>query len=485
MEQPRQYEDVIDLGKYIATLFRQWRLILVSTLVCTIATFAYTGPSPITYQASALVATTRSSSEVSFGSSIDTTTETDLNAYRLVDRKARLNSFVELIKNPVVAESVVEEIGDKLNGSQKDPRVLINLVSGEIVPNTDSIIILVTHGDPNVAAAIANAWAKAYVNQVNDIYSEGGTYESYLSIQSQVEEAKVAYDIAQEAVVEFKKLNRIAELNRQIAERETLIETYINDLTTQIDQFLEEARRVDGLIIDAQSMLDQVNAGGASAVDSNILALMLLKNQAFVASENPTNLTIQTAPFTMTHQSMVKDISSLISAMQDRRDKLDQKILSLSNQLFLIEAAADEGLILPSEKENEIQEYANLLEEEVRILNSQLAEEEDHQQELDRARELAWSTYQNLSSKAAELGVEAESIGTELALSSPATVPLSSKSSDNRMILFAGAAGFIIGVLLAYSIEFWWNYNGIEPQPITVTYIIRETKKALTNRKGN
>ena len=64
-------------------------------------------------------------------------------------------------------------------------------------------------------------------------------------------------------------------------------------------------------------------------------------------------------------------------------------------------------------------------------------------------------------------------------------MPLSPESSNNRMILFAGAAGFIVGALLAYSIEFWWNYNGIEPQPITVTYLIRETKKSLTNRKGN
>ena len=497
MEQPRQYEDVIDLGKYIEILIRQWRLILFFTIIFTLAVYFSTYFQPTTYQAQALVATTRSSSDVSFGTNIETTSESDLNAYRIVDRKARFNTFVELVNNPLVAEAVIEDLGDQLDGNQRDPRVLLKNVTGELLPDTDTIAIQVIHTDPVLAAAIVNAWAEAYVDYINTLYSEGGLDQSYQAMQDQISSAKTAYDAAQEVNVAFKKQDRIAELSRQITERETLIENlstarnevynlYINDLTSQIDQFLAEARRVDRLILDAQGMLDQVNSGGSSAVDSNILALMMLKNQAFAANMSSTNLTIQTTSITMTTQSMIKDISGLVSALQDRRDDLDQQILTLSNQLFIIESSAEEGVLQLGIKDNQIEQTITELEEEVRKLRAQLAEQEIQKQELNRAVDLTWNTYQNIATKAAELGIELENTGTEVALAIPASVPLNPNSGGSRrMILFGGAAGFVSGVLLAFAIEFWWGYKGIESQPITVPYLIRETKKTLTSRKGN
>ena len=53
------------------------------------------------------------------------------------------------------------------------------------------------------------------------------------------------------------------------------------------------------------------------------------------------------------------------------------------------------------------------------------------------------------------------------------------------MIMFAGIAGFIAGVFLAYLIEFWWSYKGIEPQPITIPYLVIDiTKNSLMPSKG-
>ena len=480
MEQPRQYEDVIDLGKYIEILIRQWRLILFFTIIFTLAAYFSTFSQLTTYQAQALVATTRSSSDVSFGTNIETISEADLNAYRYVNQKARLNTFVELVNNPLVAEAVIEELGDQLNGNQRDPRVLLKKITGELLPETDAIAIQVSYTDPVLAAAIVNAWAEAYVEHINTLYSEGRLDESYQAMQDQISIAKTAYDAAQEVNVAFISENRIAELTRQITERQTLIENlstarndvyflYINDLTSQIDQSLAEARRVDRLILDAQGMLDQVNSGGSSAVDSNILALMMLKNQAFAANESFTNLTIQTSLVTMTTQSMVRDISGLISALQDRRDYLGQQILTLSNQLFIIESSTEEGVLQSGIKNDQLEQTITELEEEIRNLESQFTEQKILEQELNRAVELTWNTYKNIATKVAELGIELDNTGTEVALAIPASAPLDPNSGGSRrMILFSGAAGFISGVLLAFAIEFWWGYKGIESQPITV-----------------
>jgi uncharacterized protein involved in exopolysaccharide biosynthesis len=490
MEQPSQYEDVFNLGKYIETLLRQWRLILCLTLIFTLAAYFITLTQSTTYQAQALVATTRSSSDVSFGTNIETISESDINGYRYVDRKARLNTFVELINNPLVAEAVIEDLGDQLNGNQQDPRILMKKVTGSLIPSTDTIAIQVSHNNPILAAAIANAWAQSYVKYINTLYSEVRLDESFQAMQDQVSNAKIAYDVAEEMHVAFKKENRIAELSRQITERQTLIENLstarIQDLTSQLNESLEEARRVDRLILDAQGMLDQVNSGGSSAVDSNILALMLLKNQAFAANESSTNLTIQTTPGTMTTQSMVKDINGLISALENRRDDLDQNILTLSNQIVIIKSSSEEGVSLSGIEDNQIEQSIIELEEEVRKLEAQLTEQKIQEQELNRAIELTWNTYNNLATKAAELGIAAETTGTELSLAIPASVPLNPNTDGGkRMILISGAAGFIVGILLAFAIEFWWDYKGIKPQPITVKYLLVEAKDILSSKKSN
>lgn len=494
MEQQTAYEDEINLGIYIETLFRQWRLILIITLIFIIAGYLSTSTKTKIYQASALVATTRSSSEVSFGSSIDTVTEANLNAYRYVDRKARMNSFVELVKNPLIAEAVIAELDDQLIGNQQDLNTLITSASGTLVNGTDTISIEITNSDPLLASKIANSWANAYVEQINSLYSEGETNTSYLAVQAQVAEAKTTYDAAQEEFVEFERKNRIAELTRQGNDLTTLIENlstarndafnfYITDLTSKLDQAFNEGRRVDKLILDAQGMLNQVKSGGSSANESNVLALMLLKNQAFAANESSTNLTIQTIPVTMTIQSMVDDINGLISALQDRREELDQEIVSLSDQLLVIEFSDQESVLGSGINDNNLEQYINDLEAEVRIIQAELAEEQDRQRELNRASELAWETYQNLATKAAELGVAGENIGTEVVLALPASIPSTSQSNVKRMILFSAAAGFITGVLLAFVIEFWWSYKGIEPQSITASYIFRETQKNISPSK--
>jgi uncharacterized protein involved in exopolysaccharide biosynthesis len=486
MEQPQQYYDEINLGKYFAMLFRQWRLILVLTLVFAIAAFAVNSTSPITYQAQTLVAITRSSSDVSFGTDIEIINESDPNAYRYVDRRARLNTFIELIKNPLVSESVVADLGDQLNGNLQDPRVLLKIVNGELLPNTDTIAIQVNHADPGLAAAIANAWAKSYVDYINTLYSESSLDESYQAMQDQISDAKAAYNVAQEKNITFKQENNIAELTRQINERQILIEnlsaTRIQDLTLQYSESLTETRRVDRLILDAQGMLEQVNMGGSSAVDSNIIALMMLKNQAFAANESSTNLTIQTTPVSLTSQSMVKDINGLISALQERKSNLDQKILSLSNQLYINESSSGDGISQSGIKDNQFEQIITDLEEEVRNLEAQLTVQEIQKQELTREVELTWNTYNNIATKAAELGIATINSGSEVALAIPASVPLNPNSEgSNRTILIYGAAGFIVGVILAFGVEFWWSYKGIEPQPITIAYLIKETKKTLAN----
>jgi uncharacterized protein involved in exopolysaccharide biosynthesis len=117
----------IDLGKYVEILFRQWRLIIGAALVCALAAAVVMIRTPVSYQARVLVPTTKIASSVTFGSTIETLSEGQLPV-TLVDRKARLQSYVALVSNPLIAERVYEELKGDFGEKLPSPESLIRMV---------------------------------------------------------------------------------------------------------------------------------------------------------------------------------------------------------------------------------------------------------------------------------------------------------------------------------------------------------------------
>jgi capsular polysaccharide biosynthesis protein len=159
----------INLGQYIETLLRQWKLIFVCMFVFATAALAAVYLRPSNYQARVLVATTKIASSVTFGSKIETLSEEQLPV-TLVDRKARLQSYVALVSNPVIAEQVFQELQAHFDDNLTEPKDLVRMVSGSVLAGSDMVEIKVTNGSPTVSEAVANAWGRHYVDYVNNLY---------------------------------------------------------------------------------------------------------------------------------------------------------------------------------------------------------------------------------------------------------------------------------------------------------------------------
>jgi len=247
-------EDEIDLRVYIDVLLRWWWLIVLSIVM--IGGIAYIVSANMTpmYEATAGVVTLKSRAEISLGSGFASTSEDDLAASgtAALDRnKRRLNTMTGMVRNGAVAEQVAAELRDMLTEEEADPAYLVEHVRGEVlniedVGESDTIQIIVTHPDPKKAAAIANAWAKAFEIHVNGIYGEA-SYSPFSDIDQQVVDTKVAYDQAQAAWVTFlADANRITELQREANEEEAMID------------YLRKARQVSvGTVITQQVSIQQ------------------------------------------------------------------------------------------------------------------------------------------------------------------------------------------------------------------------------------
>ena len=523
-----------DLGKYIEILFRQWQIILVMVLLFSVFAFLPTLRKHNIYQAKVIVASTKLASVVSLGSTIETLSEAQIDP-KSISSDARLQSYVLMANNPKIAEAVIEALGKKLPESDRNATKLLNRVSATIAPKSDSIEITVNHPDPDIAALIANAWGETYVEMVNEVYSGSGYSATYQATAQEKDNTFKDYQAAQTALANFLNNNQINELTRKVDETSALIDnlslanqyaastiitntvaaqvsTYnerLLNLQEQLTEAYQESRKIDKILANAQDMRNQVQVGGEGAAKSNAFALMLLKSQVFASNdEGVGNIQIQTSQADISPENMLADLDSLIQILETRRSALYSNIQDISSQL-LANGTGTAGLgvntdnpslsTLPFDAKSAMQSFFALnglngvfsdgdqvssldqtlqtLETRLNKLQSELSQENDKKQELVRARDLAWDTYSNLATKAAELKVSAQTKGTEVALASPAAIPSHPNANQKPVVPLAALAGLIFGAFLVFIIEFWWSYKGIKPWPITVSSIINKRYK--------
>jgi uncharacterized protein involved in exopolysaccharide biosynthesis len=523
------YSISAEIGRYIEILLRQWRIILSTMILCAAIAVVNAFTETEKYQARALVATVKTATDVSFGSGIETLSEEQLaTSSRFIDPKARLQSYVKIVDSPDLAESVLENLGDRLPRRLRTAQALLRITKGEIAERSDLIAVVVIDTDPVIATEIANVWAKAYIAKVNRIYSASGKQESLLAIQEQTENAQQMYNDAQAELVTFLGENRVSEYTRQISDTLKIIEdvsmarsiatgevisgtvqsqlSVFNEQNFNLRERLagayEERRKTNRLLNDTRDMLAQVEEGGEGAVISNALSLILLKSQALTTNEELPNLQIQITPADITQEEMLADLDAMINVLEARSVIFDQEIQSLSNQLLDVgdkdpgsfedtnsgEANTRSVLLALSdlkglgdlaeyrEGESVIDGEIQKLEEELKYTNAQLEIEQARENELRRARDLAWSTYEILSKKEAELVVASQAGDIEVALAAPAMLPTNNTISMSRTLLIGVVVGALIGIGIALSIEFWWSYKGLAPYAITLHSVFKREK---------
>ncbi len=261
-------EEEIDLRIYIDILLKWWWLIALAAIVVAGGAFFVSSLMPPVYEATAGLVSLRSRVEISLGSGFESISENDFSlpaqaSNVVLDRnQRRLNTLAGMVRNGSIAQQVAAELKGVLSEEDADPTRLTDYVEGRLMGgDSDTIEIVVTHKDPVIAAEIANAWARAFEIHVNAIYGEA-SYSPFADISGQVVTAKSEYDQAQATWVAFLNTeDRIAELTRQVAEDEAVIEKL--RLGRQ-----DSVAAVTDAQVDVQKRL--LNTSVVAEVDSNL-----------------------------------------------------------------------------------------------------------------------------------------------------------------------------------------------------------------------
>lgn len=255
-------DDEIDLRKYIDVLIKRWREIVVITLAIIVLTAAAVlglrllqAPE---YEADAAVAIVRTQTQVTFDDRFTTSSSEVGNT----DINSRRTALLGLVFNGAIAERVIAELGNQLAANEQEPAMLLRRIDATLstpggrTGQSDLIAITARADTPAKAAAIANAWARYYVQEVNRIYGQVPD-EMLASVQSELDQAKANYETAQRDLEQFLATSPINALRRQAKETEEAIAALqranTEALSTYIQEILTSYRRIVNAYLTAQT----------------------------------------------------------------------------------------------------------------------------------------------------------------------------------------------------------------------------------------
>lgn len=325
---------------------------------------------------------------------------------------------------------------------------------------------------------IANTWARISEQYINDLFNSQP--EANLSLQQQTASAQEAYEVSQEALATFMAESQIDDFQRRITETGQMIDTLQSNRQSAFVEWAETERLTLRQYYDTQielgqhlaaarALRSQIEQSDNPSNESNELALMLLKAEVFASSENlPTNLQLQVdlgSDESASSQRQLADLEALIDVIESRLQEIEAEIAEHSAALLTGAGwdaeegapaqASDEGTTGSAASAQNLDTALGDLQAELRQLQAELAREEGQQQELTRARDLAWDTYSTLQLKGVERGIAAEMKDVEVRFAAAAIEPFVPVGSGVfQSVAMAGLFGLFLGVGLALFLQY-------------------------------
>ncbi|HMN29623.1 MAG TPA: hypothetical protein PKE45_15850 [Caldilineaceae bacterium] len=405
---------------------------------------------PATYRSSAAVTIVRTVSDVSFDERFRTTAdETTTDA---TGAAARRSALLGLAMSGAVATDVIDELHDQLSVKERNPADLLDQISAESGPaigtrvDSDLVRITARSDTPEKAAAIANAWARAYVRQVNTVYGQVPD-EVLASIQTELAKAAATYQKSQANLEANIARNRAEELTRQV----TVMKQRLDQEATLVQAELLNWQQANEALNAARALRTQVEKGGEAAARSNMVALQTMKLMVYGNPPATLQLELRDIP-EVDQQAMLADIDGLILSLEERLKDLESEVAERTDNL---QASATPGQSAATSST-----FATLY-EQIRQLNAQVEAENAKQMQLAQQRDLDWESYKALSSKVAELNLTRAAASSEVRFAATA-VPPREPVDQISLVLGIGIAG-LVGLVAAFVFAFANHLMGHTP----------------------
>lgn len=382
--------DEIDLHAYLGALRRRWWLLLGGMLVALAVTFAFGAVQQTHYQAAATLIATSPRYQWRFDASI---------LPYIDNRRDYQREFLVIGRSNSIATMAAEQLQASGALPAASPGELLTAVTLR-AGDGSSIQVLADAGTPEQAAAIANAWADAFVQVAREVTGVGAELENY---QAELDVAGQHMDQAEADLAQIRTETGLF-INSDSSEEQEITNVRRRQLSLVNQRLAEYLTDLDAVRLLAGEVSQ---ASGADPLAG--LPWELLAGPALAARGQ---LTPELA------QSLLDQPDQLLAALQAEEQALDRAVESLTSESDAVQAdlAAD------------WQRYGVV------------------QREYNLARE----TYNTLWRKVDEASIQGRIDPSQLNIVSEA-LPPTTPVQTRRMAQLAVAAviGLIVGALLA------------------------------------
>ena len=399
-----------------------------------------------------------------------------------------------LASSGAVALAVSVRLNEGVSDFQWQPADLLKSVGAELVgaggarntrAQTSAMVRITARADsPSQAALIANAWAEAYVNLVNTLYAPNSARQLD-SITEELVQAQQAYTAAQDELEAFVSANEARRVRQEVVAKVAVLKGYFESEIEGLNENRATRRRIRRLLSAVQSLGEQVEMAGVTALASNRLAIQLLKVEAYVTASKLTpsdtstpdddspDLTLDFDGFGNVHEgapSQRADLEALDQALQSWLAGLDSAIASQSANLLstgfysaLPVTPFGESSVAPA-GDGGIQEALGIetYYEDIRSLEARLEALVRQEAQLTSQRDRLFTALDVLRNREAEFRLAAVVSQPELRLASPAVEP-PIRPAIGAHLLSPAAISAVVGFLLGVGLAFMGNMLGRRP----------------------
>jgi polysaccharide biosynthesis transport protein len=391
-------EDEIDLRAYLDVLLRRWKWIVGVTLVAALVAGVVSLLMPPTYESTASV----------FVLSTGTTSTGTSTNQVLVSPQAQ----VTLLTSNLVAQQVIQALGDKLSEDEKRALLSTDLTGGavKVQPDTtDKSLFKITAQAKTAEKSqdIANAWATAGAAEINDAQNQGLGI-ALPTLQQAADAGAKEYQTAEDNLNRKRRDLQIDILSQQLARIQSLLN----------NQFAER-EGVKSALAQAQALKTQVQQGQISVTTE-----MLLNLQS-ISTGSGSSYLVQPGQFASpTKQQQLDQLDAVIAALTSRQQALGVSIDSVTNQVETLQTQLNEKQVMLTD---------------VTVARDAVKARYDATIAQLRSSQLA-STVRQDPARALTLAVPPES-------------PVSPKKTQN--VAIAAVVGLMAGVLGAFGVEYF------------------------------
>lgn len=404
--------DEVELIDYLDTLWKWKFLILVGTLVVFSTAFAVSMMASRTYEARVLLLVT--GSKIARLESGEGTGKPELSP----------EAFEAMIKNQTLAFQTIQQFGmDKEPFAMTPTQFLNNIISIKPQRGTNLLILTAILPDPKLAADVANVVAQKAV-ELNARLNQTDTVSTKEFIQQQRDQARLAMDTAQAALVELKRSANLEALRVEqsfFLQEKLKLTQQDSDYTHQL-KGLESAVAELGRALTKQEQLLSVN----KSIFSDPSMLSAVQERGTMDLKSLSSVQLKSQEINNLYQSLQLDLINRQTMLASLKSQLQHAALKL--------------------KDNE----AKLI-----SINQRIVSAEARLEKLTRNYSLARAAYELFAKKFDEAAISVGSRVTELKIVDPAVAPTTPRGRNViRNVALAGAVALMTCVMLVFFLEY-------------------------------